>query len=233
MTPAAAYFARLQGEADVCLRLLETADTDEEDDNAALEARHIAELIAQMLRAGYTVQGKDGAPRPARARDFSILLRGANRQAQTYVDALTAAGLPAYADVAGGYLGAYEVSVLLSLLRVLDNPLQDIPLLSVLLSPVFGFTPDDAAALRLAQPQGRVYLALLGAARGEEGEKAGGGRFSAFVRLLEELRALAAVLPADELILRVYERTGFLAVCSAMPGTLAMLANSPSYSMRL
>lgn len=229
MIPAAAYFERPQGGADACLRLLETAETDEEDDNTALEAQHIAGMIADMLREGYAVQGKDGAPRPATARDFCILLRGANRQAQTYVDALTAAGLPAYADVAGGYLGTYEVAVLLSLLRVLDNPLQDIPLLSVLLSPVFGFTPDDVAALRLAQPQGRLYTALLAAARHERVEagdpKGQGGRFAAFVSLLDELRTLAAVLPADELILRVYERTGFVAVCSAMPGGAVRRAN--------
>ncbi|MFT8888123.1 MAG: helicase-exonuclease AddAB subunit AddA [Ethanoligenens sp.] len=218
MIPAATYFEKPANETDFSLHLIETDAYDENDDNAVLEARHVARLIGKMLREHYPVQGADG-PRPAVCRDFCILLRGANRLAQAYVDALKEENLPAYADIAGGYLGSYEVAVMLSLLRVLDNPLQDIPLLSVMLSPVFSFSPDDMARLRLQYPKGRLYLAAMAQAKKE------GGRFAVFVELLDELRRLAAVLPSDRLILRVYERTGFLDICTAMPGGEGRRAN--------
>lgn len=217
--PAAAYFEKTADDADFALHLLETDEYEENDDNAVLEARYVARHIAKMLHNGYAVQGSDG-PRPAQCRDFCVLLRGANRLAQTYVDALKEEGLTAYANVAGGYLGSYEVEVMLSLLRVLDNPLQDIPLLSVMLSPVFGFTPDDLARLRLRQPKGPLYLAVLAQA-----QETDGSRFSVFVDLLNELRRLAAVLPSDRIMLRVYERTGFLDVFTAMPGGEGRRAN--------
>ncbi len=219
MAPAASYFEKPAGEADFAFHVLETADYDENDDNTMLEARYVARLIAGMIREKKTVQGEDGAPRAVTCRDFCVLLRSANASAQTYVDALEAEDLKAYAEIAGGYLGSYEVEVMLSLLRVLDNPLQDIPLLSVMLSPVFGFTPDDLAGLRLAYPKRPLYLALAAEARGK------GGAFSDFITVLDELRRYAAVLPADRLILRVYERTGFLSICAAMPGGEARQAN--------
>lgn len=218
MTPAAVYFDRPGNEADFALHLVETAAYDENDDNAMLEARYVARTVARMLREGYTVQGA-GGPRSVVCKDFCILLRGANRLAQTYVDALKEEGLPAYADIAGGYLGSYEVAVMLALLRVLDNPLQDIPLLSVMLSPVFGFSPDDLAGLRLEHPKGHLYLAVLARAKAE------GGHFAAFVEMLDDLRRLAAVLPSDRLILRVYESTAFLDICTAMPGGAGRRAN--------
>lgn len=218
MIPAASYFEKPAQDTDFEMHLLETDEYEENDDNAVLEARYIARLIGEMLRANYLVQGADG-PRPVVCRDFCILLRGANRLAQTYVDALKEEDLPAYANVAGGYLGAYEVEVMLSLLRVLDNPLQDIPLLSVMLSPVFGFSPDDLAQVRLQVPKGRLYLAVMAQAKEID------GRFAAFVETLDDLRRFAAVLPSDRLILRVYETTGFLDIFTTMPGGEARRAN--------
>ncbi len=213
LVPGAAYFPR-EG-PDFALHVLDRGDGGEgeaEDESAAeLEARHIAGEIARKMAQGFPVQGENG-PRPAEYRDFCILLRSMQGRAEIYLRALEAAGIPAYAQMQNGYLGAYEVNVMLSLLRILDNPLQDIPLLSVLLSPVFGFTPDDAALLRIRSRRGSLYLSLLALSKG------GDARFDAFLATLSHLRALAAVLPADRLILRIYDETGFLDVFTAMPG---------------
>ena len=219
LIPAAVYPAR-QG-ADFALHLVDagdSGDSDSSDDADTVEARHIAALITGMRRDGFTVQGEDG-PRPVRFRDFCILLRSPSGRADTYRRELERAGVPVFADVNGGYLGSYEVGVMLSLLRLLDNPLQDVPLLAVMLSPVFGFTPDDLARVRIRSRKGSLYLAVAAMARAE------GGRFADFIDRLSALRRLAVVLPADRLILRVYADTAFLEICGAMPGGAARRAN--------
>ena len=207
LTPAATYFER--GGADFAIHLIDAGEYDGDEDGAEIEARHIAREIKRLIAEGFTVQGEKG-PRKVTYRDFSILLRSMEGRAQKYVRVLENEGIPVYADIASGYLGAYEVMVALSLLRIIDNPLQDVPLVSVLLSPVFGFTPDDIALVRLKAKDKSLYLALLEFAKEDT-------RFDGFLRLLDRLRTLAAVLPADRLILRIYDETGMLNIFEAMP----------------
>lgn len=208
LIPGAGYFER--GGADFALHIVDTGGYEGDEEGVELEARHIARKIKELVSGGFEVQGESG-PRVASYRDCCILLRSMSGRAQKYVRVLESEGVPVFADISAGYLGAYEVMVAVSLLRILDNPLQDVPLVSVLLSPVFGFTPDDVAAIRLKNRRGSLYLAMLELSRG------GDGRFDAFLSLLSRLRALAAVLPADRLILRIYEMTGLLNIFEAMP----------------
>ena len=91
---------------------------------------------------------ENGAERPAAYRDFCILLRSSNQYAPRYAESLRALGIPAWA-ASNGFFSASEVATILSFLRVIDNPNQDIPLLAVLMSPVYGFTADDMARLRV------------------------------------------------------------------------------------
>ena len=78
-------------------------------------------------------------------------------------------GLPAYAETGSGYFAAQEVQIILSLLKVIDNPCQDIPLTAVLLSPIVGLTAEELARIRLHRPADDFYVALCLAARKEEG----------------------------------------------------------------
>ena len=95
-----------------------------------------------------------------------------------------------------------------ALLRVIDNPAQDIPLAAVLLSPMFPYTADDLVALRRARPNGSLYGAVLG------GEQA---RFAPFIEALAEYRRLARTLPVEELLGELLARTGYLAAVGALP----------------
>ena len=94
-----------------------------------------------------------------------------------------------------------------ALLRVIDNPAQDIPLAAVLLSPLFPYTPDDLVALRRACPQGSLYGAVL---------YGGQPRFAAFTEALAEYRRLARTLPVDRLLEELLARTGYLAAVGAL-----------------
>ena len=182
---------------------------EEDEDKTTVEAEHVAAQIEQMLRQRYPVREGD-AMRPCRCRDFCILLRSVKGKAEVYVNALKSRGINVWSDVTTGYFDSREISVLFNLLRIIDNPMQDIPLLSVLLSPMFGFTPDEVTAIRLLDRNAAFYLALRRQA------ESGDVKCRAFLETLSGLRADSAVMPVDRLIQRIYDRTDFLAMVGAM-----------------
>src|SRR5690606_32155869 len=105
-----------------------------------------------------------GAMRPVTYRDMVILLRTL-AAAPVLLEELKAHGIPVYAELPGGYFEAVEVSTMLSLLKVIDNPDQDIPLAAVLRSPIVGLREDELAAIRLHAPKARFWEAVQEAAR--------------------------------------------------------------------
>ncbi|MCI1955940.1 MAG: helicase-exonuclease AddAB subunit AddA [Oscillospiraceae bacterium] len=215
LVPAADYPPN--GEPDAELDILDLSGC-EEKDTVREESRRIAGLILQMTDGTPRITEK-GALRPAVYRDFCVLLRSANRPAHDYVRELTALGIPAWADTAGGFFEAYEVGIALSLLRVVDNPVQDIPLLSVMMSPIYGFTADDMARIRLHDRSGRLYPAVAEAA------KNGDTMAADFLDQMENFRMLSAAMPSDRLIRTVFEKTGFCDIVQAMPNGELRLAN--------
>ena len=122
--------------------------------------------------------------------------------------ALRTAGIPVFADSAADLLDEPHIRPFAALLRVIDNPAQDIPLAAVLLSPLFPYTADDLVALRRACPQGSLYGAVLGDAA---------DRFAEFTAALTEYRRLARTLPVAELLEELLARTGYLAAVGALP----------------
>ena len=177
--------------------------------DTAGDAAVIAGRIAEMVKTGFAVRGKEGV-RPCRYEDFCILLRGRKGFAD-YEGALRTAGIPVFADSAADLLDEPHIRPFAALLRVIDNPAQDIPLAAVLLSPMFPYTADDLVALRRARPNGSLYGAVLG------GEQA---RFAPFTEALAEYRRLARTLPVEELLGELLARTGYLAAVGALPDGL-------------
>lgn len=156
-------------------------------ETAEREARVVGQLIQELVG----VDGNAGGPklvwdreaktyRPVTYRDIVVLLRATRDQANTYLEVWRGMDIPAYAELGTGYLGAVEVETMLSLLQVIDNPRQDIPLAAVLRSPLVGLMAADLAWIRLACPEGDFYDAVV-AAGGEAlatpgGEQPGTGR---------------------------------------------------------
>lgn len=127
-----------------------------------------------------------------------------------------AAAIPAWTATSAGFFSAPEIAVALSLLRVIDNPLLDVPLLAVLFSPVYGFTPDELAAIRLPDRHAPLYAALRAMSKGREAPLPGlKDKCAVFLADMERYRTLAATLPADRLIHRLYEESGMLAVAGS------------------
>ncbi len=145
--------------ADTELLFIDDKGNDTENLSPVTEPEAIAEYIKRVVSSGTTVKGEEGE-RPVSWGDFSILLRSTKTKAPVYAEALKKLNIPVNTSVDGEVHEYKEIQFLLSLIRVINNPLLDIPLIAVLMSPVFGFTPDDLSQIRLAQKKADLYVCI-------------------------------------------------------------------------
>ena len=186
-------------------------------DKLEREARYTAQWILRQLDSGMTVT-EDGLTRRATFGDFCILLRADGGRMAKIAQTLSACGVPARAGAQGGFFDAPEIRFIVSLLQVLDNPVQDVPLLAVMLSPVFGFTPDDPAALRADDRESNLYALVCRAAETD-------ARYRVFLERLSHLRMYAVTMSAGALVRVLLDETGYYAVAGAMCGGEGRQAN--------
>ncbi len=179
-------------------------DTSAQD--TAGDAAVVAEKIEQLVQSGFAVRNKDGTTRPCGYGDICVLLRS-RTPFELYAAEFESRGIPSFADTGESPLTSTEVSPLLSFLRVIDNPAQDVSLAAVLVSVMFSFTPDDLTRLRAASPAGSLYAALL---------KSGDAKVKAFLETLRALRRLAATASIEELCTEIFARTHYFAAVGAM-----------------
>ena len=189
------------------------------DDTAETDANYIADHIETMVSSGEPVRD-GGTTRPVQYEDCCVLL-AARGDFPAYAEALTARGIPVYADARENLLDAPHIRPLIALLRVIDNPAQDIYLAAAMLGPMFGFTDDDLVRLRAgAQSTDQhtrisLYGAVLQAARsGAEDDFT--RRVGAFYQRLAALRRMARSVPVEELLEEIFVSTGYLAALGAM-----------------
>ena len=132
----------------------------EDEDYVEIEARHIANKIHKMMGSGFTVKDGD-VQRSVTYGDFAVILRSTKSKANKYVNVLAECGIPAYCEEKENFFETLEVKILLSILRIIDNPTLDIPLLSVLCSPLYGFTPDELSLIRSNDRHSNLYTSLV------------------------------------------------------------------------
>ena len=198
-----------------------------QQENRVREAQRIGRKIRELLANGRLRDDKspDGF-RKVSLKDIRILLRGLGN-VRSYVDTLNDMGIPAAAPMKHGFYDTQEVQTVLALLKIIDNPRQDIPLAAVLTSPLGGAGDSllaDAAgfARDLTDPSAVLYDRLLAA---WEGDPVRFARIGAFLEKLENWRDLAEILSIPELIHTLMTETGYEYYLRAMPGGMARLAN--------
>ena len=166
----------------------------------------IADKIEKILET-QTVYDKDlKMQRKAEPKDICVLFRS-NGPCKDLLTELEKRDVPAYYEVSSGFFDSKEVQTVISLLKIIDNPLQDVPLVTVLMSPIFGFTPDDVALLRIADRKNKLYYAL---------EKSTDEKCVNFMREYSQYKRLSTVLSVQELIRTIYDTTGYLSVVSSL-----------------
>ncbi len=187
---------------------LSVEDTPEQRfDRAEAEARFTARRIRQLLDGGFPVRGGDGGLRPVEPEDIVILMRSPSARLAVFTAALEREGIPCDGGESEDFFSAMEIAVVLSLLEIVDNPRQDVPLIAVLRSPLVGMSADRLAEIRALQPEGDYYEALCR----DEGEDA-----QAFLSLLRELRHASREMAADKLLWYCYDRCRVEAIFGAM-----------------
>lgn len=200
-------------QCDVEFDIIDMESSEDEDlDRVTAEAAFTAKRIQQLLKTQQIYDSKLGGFRPMEPGDVVILMRSPSNRAETYLEQLKRHGIPCtYGGGKGGLLDTVEVKMLMALLEVIDNPRQDVPLIATLRSPLFGFTNDDLAMIRLTDKNAEFYEALVLAA--ESNAKCKG-----FMTSLAALREEASRRTASELIWSILETTDIIPVCLAMEG---------------
>ena len=192
-----------------------------EDD--VLEARFVAKRIKELLQSGYLVYDKKKGYRPIEPKDIVILLRATNTLAPIYEKELSDFDLPVFSDNSTSYLESVEIETILSVLKLIDNPMQDIPLVVVLRSCIGNFTDNDLVAIRLTDRNCNFYDALLKTRIScSEPLK---NKIESLLRKLEDWRSKSEYLPLDELIWQIYLDTGYYQYVGLLPNGEMRQAN--------
>ncbi|WP_315523267.1 helicase-exonuclease AddAB subunit AddA [Pseudoramibacter alactolyticus] len=178
------------------------------------EARYIAGRIHEMVGKEQWI-AKEGVSRPLRYRDIGVLMRSVSSRGETVARILADAGISTYFDAGASYYQSIEIIVVLNLIRVIDNYRQDLPLLSVMRSPIGRFSDEELAAIRIGAKNRPFYQSLEAAA---ETQTALGQKARMFLDHLERWRKLAYTQSVADFLWRLYLETGYYTAVGALPG---------------
>ncbi len=202
---------------------------------ARAEAEYAARRIRELMETMRVPDG-GGKTRSARYSDFVVLLRSYQAVAETWMQTLSFAGIPAYAQLAGGYFDAVEVRVFLELLRSIDNARQDIPLAAVLRSPIGSFTTEELIRLRAEHPapEGKAkHWACVDQLRAAAEEDTGlGEKARAFLSRLKRWKKEARLMSVEALIGLLLDETDYGSYVRALPGGRQREANLEALAAR-
>lgn len=188
---------------------------DVQEDVYREEALFVADKIKTLLDGKHMVRQGD-VLRPITADDIVILLRSPGSVGWEYQEALEERGIPCSSGAGKDLLKTEEVEVLCSLMRTINNPLLDIPLVSVMLSRVFRFSADELARIRSNVKSGSIYAAI---------EKSKSNKAVNFLEVLSDLRNAAQMCSISQLLAYIFERTRIDSIYSAMPDGDIRVAN--------
>jgi len=198
------------------LHLLTSVDADTGDENkltkgTGWEALMVARRIKELVRPdSETLSGRPGY----RYRDIVILLRSASGRGAIYAETLRRENIPVYSDVDSRYYDRREIQDIMNLLRVIDNPYQDMPMLAVMRLPCFHFSPEELASIRLKDLSPDKYLYQIVYSLAETGT-ALGERVKAMLDRIDQWRFLLAGMPLDVYVRMLIDETGIYAAAAA------------------
>ena len=192
-----------------------------EDD--VLEAKFVANKIQELLNSDYMVFDKKQGYRKIRPKDIVILLRATSNLSPIYEKELSDLELPVFSDTSGTYLDTVEIQTILSVLKIIDNPLQDIPLVVVLRSSICNFTDNDLITIRLTDRNCNFYEALIKTRLICDGDLK--DKIESFLEKLEKWKSISQYMPLDEFIWQIYLDTGYYQYVGLLPNGAMRQAN--------
>lgn len=200
------------------------ADDFEHLEEIELEAKYVANRIQELIKTNYQVYDrKSGEFRNIKYRDIAILLRSTKEKASIYEQELMNLEIPVFSDSTQEYLDSIEIQTIMSVLKIIDNPIQDIPLVTVMRSPIGGFTDNDLIEIRLVDKQDDFYHCLLKSKINTTDKLR--MKITKFLDNLDNWREEQEYLALDELIWKIYTDTGYYHYVGLMPNGNIRQAN--------
>lgn len=176
------------------------------EDTDKKEAAFIAKTIIEKVNSGELI--KDGDTyRPIGYGDFAILMRSLKSHINDYSEVLTEFGIPVVCDNSTNLFENNEIKMILSLLRSIDNPMQDIPLLATMMSPFYGFTADELAEIKVNSNGSSLYTSVYNSQN---------DKVKLFIEDLSSLRKISVTMTVAGFIRYVVEEKGLIAYINAM-----------------
>ena len=189
-----------------------------------IEAKFVAKKIKELIDSKYQVYDlKAQKYRDIKYRDIAILLRSTKAKAPIFEKELIEKDIPVYSDMSSEYIDTMEIQTILSLLKIIDNPMQDIPLVTVMRSSIGKFTDNELVEIRLADQHSDFYTTLLKSKLSVSTELK--GKIERFLSKLDKWRKEQEYLSLDELIWKIYEDTGFLNYMGVLPNGMLRQEN--------
>ena len=196
----------------------------EKIEDIELEAKYVAKKIRQLIDSDFSIyDNKNERFRKIKFKDIVILLRSTKNKANIFEKELIKQNIDVYSDTSSEYLETYEIQVIMDLLKIIDNPYQDIPLVHVMLSSIGMFTDDDLLEIRLCDQYDDFYTAMLKAKISTTKQLQ--QKIEIFLQKLDSWREKNDFLDLDELIWTIYEETGFLNYVALMQNGALRVAN--------
>ena len=206
---------------------LQESEEEEVVDAISLEAKLVSKRIKELFETKdgkrFKVFDKETkAYRDVKYKDIVILLRATKNWSEIFLDELGAEGIPVYADTGSGYFESIEIRTIMSLLKIIDNPLQDVPMIAVLKSPIMGFTAEELSEIRLLNKE-KYFYEIIKDIYDEEYEVSDTlkAKCNKVISDLDKWRNKTIYTPIDEFIWYLYMDTAYYGYVGAMPnGTL-------------
>ena len=203
-------------------------NTDEQNDepieNIELEAKFVASKIKELINSKKLVSDRKVGYRPLMYKDIVILLRSTKNKANIFENELVNLNIPVYSDASMEYLNSIEIQTIINLLKIIDNPMVDIPLVAVLRSFIGGFPDNELMQMRLIAPKETIFYNSMEkyalTCKDELSKK-----ITNFLNKLALWQEDAKYLELDELIWKLYFDTGYFNYVSLMPNGLLRQAN--------
>ena len=193
-------------------------------ENVELEAKFVANKIKELVENKVQIYDiKKQEFRDIKYKDIVILLRSTKNKAPVFEKELISNEIPVFSDTSTQYLDSMEINTIMSLLKIIDNPMQDIPLATVMLSNIGKFTNNDLVEIRLTDKYSDFYTALIKSKLSVKDSLR--EKIDTFLENLEKWREQKEYMALDELIWTIYEDTGFLNYVGILPNGSIRQAN--------
>ncbi len=210
----------------------EQENQEDEEENAEeilekteIEAKYVAKRIQDLIKLKYQVFDRKKGYRNIEYRDIVILLRATSNVANIFEKELQNLEIPVFSDQSENYLDSIEIQTIINLLKIIDNPYRDIPLVAVMRSFIGDFSDNELIEIRLAQKEGYYFNAIKAYVNSDDSDIELKNKLEKFIQMISNWREQEKYLPLNELIWKIYNETDYYNYVTLMPNGEIRKAN--------